>query len=155
MRRVERKITDKKTQQEILAKGLVCHLAMSENNRPYVLGMNYGWEWSGELPVLHFHCSDKGRKIDILKKNHDVAFFIESDLQLKEGPHACSWSMKFKSLAGEGKASFINESHEKERSLQLIMKQYSGRDDFDFQQKHLDSVTIFRVAVSQLSGKYK
>jgi hypothetical protein len=123
MRRKDRELTDPADILSVLEKADVCHLAMSDNNVPYLVTMNFGLKYDQHL-VLYFHCAPDGKKIDILKRNNLVCFAsdIDHELFLSEKGTSCGCSMRFKSVVGMGRISFIIERAEKYEALKAIMR---------------------------------
>ncbi|MBU3917342.1 pyridoxamine 5'-phosphate oxidase family protein, partial [bacterium] len=70
MRRKEKEITDKAIIDSIINDSKVCRLGLSDDNRPYVVPLCFGYE----NDTLYFHSAHKGMKLDILKKNKQVCF---------------------------------------------------------------------------------
>ena len=56
MRRKEKEITDKTAMESIILKSSVCRLALSEENRPYIVPLCFGYEDD----TLYFHSAREG-----------------------------------------------------------------------------------------------
>jgi hypothetical protein len=52
-----------------------------------------------------------------------------------------------------GKAELVLNEAERVKALNLIMKHYSGVDAFPDEAKYFKAATIFKVTLSELSGK--
>ena len=76
MRRREKEITDESTLESIILASLVCRLALSDGNQPYIVPLCFGYQDK----TLYFHSALEGKKIDIIKHNQNVCF--EFDLVL-------------------------------------------------------------------------
>jgi len=109
MRRKEKEITDIKSIEEIISKARIFRLAMTLEDNPYVVPLCFGYR----ARTIYFHSAGQGKKIDILRKNNKVCFEFEVDCELRESDKACNWSMKFRSVIGFGKVSFIEDMEEK------------------------------------------
>ncbi|NMC96524.1 MAG: pyridoxamine 5'-phosphate oxidase family protein, partial [Deltaproteobacteria bacterium] len=70
MRKKERAIKDRKDIDGIIRRCRVCRLAMSDDDQPYIIPLNFGYDGF----CLYFHAAPEGRKIDILKRNNRVGF---------------------------------------------------------------------------------
>src|ERR1035437_62511 len=150
MRRKEKEIKNKEEMEDIIKKAIICRLGLSNNDQPYIVPLNFGYENN----ELHFHCAKAGKKIDMIKKNKNVCFEIETDTELIKGEHACiDWKMHYKSVIGFGKASIVDVDEEKRRSLDIIMKQYTGNSGFAYTEKNIRSVDIIKVVIDSMSGK--
>ena len=118
VRRHDMEFTDREKMREILEKGLVCHLAMVDDGKPYMVSMNYGFVDD----TIYLHSALEGRKIDILRKNPDVCFQVYTGNRLTTGPDACGdWTMKYRSVTGFGRATLIEDDNEKIPAMHVIM----------------------------------
>ena len=85
MRRKDKEISDTKEIEEIIKRAKVCRLAMTDENRPYMVPLCFGYSEG----VLYFHSANRGKKLDILNKNNRICFEFDIELELvpgEEGP---------------------------------------------------------------------
>ncbi|UCG38059.1 MAG: pyridoxamine 5'-phosphate oxidase family protein [bacterium] len=148
MRRTDRQIRDNIDLESILRSARICHLSMVDDGRPYVVPLNFGYEDG----ALYFHSAPEGRKIDVLGRNPDVCFSIIAEHELVTNERACSWTARFRSVTGTGKASILTDRQEKEKGLTILMSQYSNCE-FDFSKENLDRVVVIKVRVEGMTGK--
>jgi uncharacterized protein len=156
MRRKDKEITDINEKLEIIAKCKVCRIGLSENNYPYIVPLNYGFSYDDGKLTLFFHCAKEGKKIDIINKNNNACFEIDCDTKLIEGKNACDYGYEFKSIIGFGKIIILDTKDEKTNGLNYLMKQQTGKDiKFDYNEKELNNVTVFKMPVDEFTGKQK
>ena len=148
MRRKEKEIKSKEEIESVIQKALVCRLGMVDENGPYIVPLSFGYRENS----LYFHCAKEGRKLDILKKNRRVCFEIDTDHEIVESEKACKWGMKYKSVIGFGNVLFIEDMESKKTALGIIMHHYSGRS-FEFEEKEVKRVVIFKVEIESMTGK--
>jgi len=149
MRRKEQEITDRAAIESIIAKSMVCRLALSEDDRPYIVPLCFGYEDN----ALYFHTAREGKKIDILKKNNRVCFQVDCDHELVTDDTACKWSMKYRSVVGFGKAFLIDDPEAKRKALDSIMQHYGGRAS-GYSAAAMDKTLIIKVEIESMTGKY-
>ena len=166
MRRKDRKLTDKTDLLAVLDEADVCRLAIQTGRAPYIVPLNFGYAWDESL-VLYFHSATEGRKLDLLTANGDVGFELDTGHELVKADLACNWGMKYRSIIGTGKVSFIEDESEKAAALSVIMRKYrpvslDGHDKAagsvevtEFPVSNLRSVKMLRLVVEELSGKQK
>ena len=154
MTRRERQITDPEKIKEIFEKSLILHLAMVDGDEPYVVPMNYGYEFVEDSLVLYLHGARRGRKLDIINKNNKVFFEMECDLQPFEGSVACKFGISYASVMGVGKAVLVDDVEEKKHALSVLMKTQTNRD-FEFNDKMVSVVSIIRIDVKEYTAKYR
>jgi nitroimidazol reductase NimA-like FMN-containing flavoprotein (pyridoxamine 5'-phosphate oxidase superfamily) len=152
VRRSDREITDPEEITQILKSGTICRLALSVENVPYIVPMNYGVEFLTPL-ILYFHCAPGGRKLDMLAHNNRVCFEIEAETEIKSGNLACDWTMLYKSVIGYGTVEVIKYNHQKIHGLNILMSHYAGKAEFFYNQKLIDRMLILKLVVDSISGK--
>lgn len=143
-------ITEQNEIDEIINNAKNCSLAMIDNDKPYCVPMNFGYH-SG---IIYLHGASFGRKVGALKLNPEVciSFYVDEVLNVRHENVACSYSMKFKSVLAKGKVEFVTDNDEKARILNIVMKNYSGRDDFTYSKPALDGVCVFFVKPDELTA---
>ncbi|MEI8203488.1 MAG: pyridoxamine 5'-phosphate oxidase family protein [Bacteroidota bacterium] len=132
----------------------VCYVSMVDQlHQPYVLPFNFAYD--GEY--LYLHSGSKGKKMDILAQNPKVciAFSTAHELFHQHERVACSWGMKYKSVIVYGENHFIDDSHQKIDILNLMMKKYSGKDDYTYNDPAINNVTIFKITITNITGKQR
>ncbi|MBT3177775.1 MAG: pyridoxamine 5'-phosphate oxidase family protein [Desulfobacula sp.] len=148
MRRKEKEITITKEIEKILKESKVCRLAMVDEDKPYIVPMNFGYS-NG---YLFFHSAKQGRKIDLMKKNPNICFEVDELIKLKKASLPCDWGIDFKSVIGSGKAQFLEDLKEKIQALNMIMSQYSDRK-FEYPDEMLEKTAVIKVVIDEMTGK--
>lgn len=153
MRRTDKEIKDKKFMESILQEANHCVIALSDDNRPYVVPMNFAYQDY----TLYLHSSNKGRKIEILKLNPQVSFGVEIKTELVKSKNPCNYGMKYMSVYGFGYSHFIEDSKEKIEALNIMMDKYScvEYDDgkYDYLEHMLDELVVIKINIIKLTCK--
>ena len=153
MRRADREVTDYQQIQSIIEQAKVVHIGMLDNDRPYVVPMQYGFVFSDGTLTLYVHCAKEGRKLDILKKNPYVFIELETNVAIVSGGDIpCKYGSEYASVMGDGTAVIVEDVAEKISGLQLMMKTQSGRD-FEITEQMATSVTVLRIDVPCVTAK--
>jgi len=148
MRRKDREITDINEIEGIIKNAVRCCIGLVDNDEPYIVPVCFGYERN----VLYFHSALEGRKIDLIKKNNRVCFEIDTDLAVVRTEKGCSWSMKYRSVMGTGRARFLESDKDKTHGLELIMRQYAG-DNSSIPKPVPDSVLVVKIDIESIAGK--
>ena len=148
MRKKEKEIKDRSEVESVIQKAVVCRLAMSDNNVPYIVPLNFGFRDN----CLYFHSSLEGKKLDIIKSNNIVCFEMDIDFELVKGEKACNFSAKYKSVIGMGRAFIIDDRDKKLEALEIIMDHYRA-GPHEFMEKLVDKAAVVCVKVDELTGK--
>ena len=129
----------------------VCHMGMVDTeNMPYSLPMNFGFDGDSIL-----HSGPDGKKINILKHKPEVCLNFSTDYKMYHQSEdvACSYGMRYRSVLIFGKVEFVQDETEKRRILNIIMKQYSGRDDYKYNDPAIRNVKVMQVKIERLEGR--
>ncbi len=153
MRRSDREIKDKAEIVGIIEKCDVCRLGLSDNTMPYVVPLNFGYEFADGKLTLYFHGAKEGKKLDIIKSNPSACFEMDCCHRLIEADEACKYTMEYESVIGRGTVSLCFDGAEKIKALKQLMKTYTKDRDFDFPQQVVESLTVFKLEVSDVTGK--
>lgn len=152
MRRKDREITDPNEIVEIIKKCDVCRIALFDDEYPYIIPLNFGYEKTEDIINLYFHCAQTGTKLDLIKKCNKVSFEMDCSHVLVTGEQACDYTMEFESVCGTGKIEILEED-EKINALNILMKQYSSKEKNTFDENLLKITTALRLTVKSITGK--
>ena len=100
--------------------------------------------------------ASKGRKVDLIQKCPDVGFEMETNCEvysLSETDIACDYTARFQSIIGNGVVKTVTEYEEKMRGLMLLMKHNAGKREWNFGEKMMGVVTVFKLEVTKMSCK--
>ncbi|MDA8135118.1 MAG: pyridoxamine 5'-phosphate oxidase family protein [Desulfobacteraceae bacterium] len=148
MRRKEREIKDQKEMEDILKACSVCRLAMVDEDKPYLVPMNFGYRDG----ALYLHSAREGKKIDLIRKNPRVCFEVDEIVQFRKAKEACDWGVEYKSVIGSGKAVFLSDPEEKRRAFDTIMAQYSD-EAYDYPGTMLERTLVIKIEIEKMTGK--
>lgn len=149
MRRTDKQITNKSEIEQIIKDSLVCRLAFSKDNMPYLVPVSFGYDGN----YLYVHTAKEGKKIEYLKSNIMICF--EFDINVKTIEHetiACKWTTTYQSVIGFGKMVEITNFEEAAHGLNQIMLHYSGKE-WPLNKKMLNTVKMWKIEIEDISGK--
>lgn len=151
MRRKDREITNLQEIVDVIDNCDVCRIAFFDDIYPYIIPMNFGFKIENNKIILYFHCAPDGQKLDLLRKNPNVSFEMDCGHKLITGSSACEYTMEYASVIGNGVASFVTD--DKISALDCIMGKYSSDKIFKYSDSHINTVTIFKIDVHNITGK--
>ena len=149
MRRSEKEITDESAIEAIINDSLVCRLALSDGDQPYIVPLSFGYQDR----TLYFHSAMEGKKIDIIKKNNRICFEFDVNTEIIEAEKACKWGMKYQSVIGFGKAVLVKNIEEKQKALNIIFSHYSDQNS-QFPDKAIKKIAIIKIEIKSMTGKH-
>ncbi len=143
-------IHDRNEIDNILKQCKTCWVAMSDNDVPYVLPMNFAMD--GDRVILH--SAQYGRMWKTIKKNPKVCinWTLGEDLAWQDEQVGCSYRVRSKSILIEGTAEPVDDFDEKLRIIKQFMTQYSDLP-FKFNDPAIRNVGILLVPISKLTAK--
>ncbi|MEE1010029.1 MAG: pyridoxamine 5'-phosphate oxidase family protein [Agathobacter sp.] len=150
--RREHEVTDINEIVGILDRAKVAHVGMIDDNKPYVVSMNYGYIMENENLTIYLHGATEGRKLDILKKNPNVFIEIDTDIEPFEGEKPCQYGISYSSIMCEGVAEIVDDVEEKKKALSILMKTQTGKD-FEFDDRMTTIVSVIRINVDSFTAK--
>lgn len=150
MRRTDKEITDRATIDAILHEAQILRIAMVDcDNRPYLVPVSFGYQDNS----LFIHSAPEGTKLDILRVNPEVCFEVDIRAEVHAAERACNWSMKYFSVIGFGVVTFLSDTEEKRSAVHVIMRKYSGRDDWPIFDAALATLVVWKIDIAGLTGK--
>ncbi len=137
---------------EIIRKCTFCTVGMVDpEGKPYILPMNFGYADG----VVYLHSAPEGKKVDILRNNNQVCINFSADLELRHQHEdmACSYSMRYRSVLLYGRVDFIDDPDEKRKILDILMRQYSNRSGFNYNDPAVRNVLVYRILAEKIEGR--
>lgn len=153
MRRKEREVTDEKRITEIIASCHCCRVGFIDAGQVYIVPVNFGYVCEDGTYTFYFHSAKEGRKIELIRDNPTAGFEMDAGYELKTAASACGHSAYFQSVIGQGKVSIVEDAEEKKRGLRLVMEHETRNGAWEFQDKMLEAVCVWKLTVSELTGK--
>jgi nitroimidazol reductase NimA-like FMN-containing flavoprotein (pyridoxamine 5'-phosphate oxidase superfamily) len=154
MRRSDREITDIEEKLGIIRRCKVLRLGLAEQNQPYIVPMNFGFDYKDGLLTLYLHGAKEGKKMDILNRNQQVCFEMDGEHSLITGENPSDYSFAYESIIGFGTGEILEKEDEKTRGLNALMRHQTGEDrDYTYPEGQLRGVNVFRIRVSSFTGK--
>jgi len=152
MLKAKLEVTDREKISDFLKNNRVVRLAFNTDSAPYIVPMNYGFEYNdGEL-VLFLHCATQGRKIELIKKDPYIGFEIDATINTVTADVACRFSIKYESVIGTGHIC-ITDDAEKVNCLNKIMLQFSGKEKWEYDEKFLKRTSTLKLIVDDFTMK--
>lgn len=153
MRRADREVTDPEKIIEMIRKCNCCRIGFFDDGKVYIVPLSFGFTKNGNDYIFYFHSAREGRKLDLIRKNPDVGFEMDSDYEIMATDTACGYSARFRSMIGNGILSMVESTEEKRLGLTLIMDQQAGKKGWVFHDKMVDAVAVFKLTVTEMSCK--
>lgn len=155
MRRNDREITNKKVIEEFVAEEQILRIAFYDDGDIYIVPVNYGYLYDNDKYSFYFHGAKAGRKYELSKSKPIVGFEIDGKYKLLENEMACDFSAAFQSVIGTGTLQLVDDIAEKKIGLNTLMKQTTQHSEWNYNDKMLEAVAVFKLDVHKISCKAK
>jgi nitroimidazol reductase NimA-like FMN-containing flavoprotein (pyridoxamine 5'-phosphate oxidase superfamily) len=154
MRRSDREITDIEDKLGIIRRCKVVRLALAEQNQPYIVPLNFGFDYTDGILTLYMHGAREGKKVDILNRNKQVCFEMDGGHALIPGREPANYSFAYESIIGFGTAEILEKDDEKTYGLNLLMQHQTGENrEYIYPSEQLRRTLVFRLRASSFTGK--
>jgi len=153
MRRNDREITDSEQIKSFISAEKIIRIGFCDNGEVYIVPVNYGFSADDTGYTFYFHGAKAGRKYDLAQACPSVGFEIDGRYELVEAEKACGHSAKYQSVIGNGTISVINGTDEKRTAFSCIMKQATGRAEWEYDDAVLERTALFKIEVKTMSCK--
>ena len=135
--------------EEILSKAKFLRLALSDADTPHIIPMAFGSKDNS----IYLHSSQKGEKIDILKKNPMVCFEADIDADIITTDDICTYNVRYRSVIGYGQAKFLEDYDEKVEGLTVLSEHYGKQGPFEIEEWKIDRLCVIRIEIERMNGK--
>jgi nitroimidazol reductase NimA-like FMN-containing flavoprotein (pyridoxamine 5'-phosphate oxidase superfamily) len=156
LRRVDREIEDPKALKRILRYSKHFVLSLADGGEPYAVPLGFVYD-EGE-DSIYFHCSKKGKKIEIIKRNPRAWGLVVVDKGIMKG--ACV--NMYASAMFSGRVDFVDETSEKLKVMNLFAEGLSSDVEgvkarvqklFGREENALVNVVFGKIKLEELTGK--
>ena len=155
-------IKDKSIIEQLLKSNEYGTLALSSNNIPYSLPINFVYD----KDTIYFHGSKIGKKIDIIEQNSFASFSVVEPYSVIQSYFsssddlACPATHFFKSVICDGKIEFVNSYKEKVKALTLLMEKLQPEGLYkDLEEEiyisRIEAVAVFKLNIESIRGRLK
>lgn len=153
MRRKDKEINDINEMIKIIEESRIMHLGVCHDNQPYVIPLNFGFQYNDNKIKIYFHSAKVGRKIDFINNNRKCAVEMTSYFALQTGETACEWSAFHESVMIEGNITLIEDENEIRNAMDHIMDHYGFEGVPLYEDKYIKAMAVYCIDVENISGK--
>lgn len=152
----EREVKDLSQINQILKEANIIHVAINNGMYPYVVPLNYGYEFNetGQLR-LFLHGSPNGLKTQLINKNAHIGFQIDDGgrLMIPTSDNPSDYSFAYKSIIGQGMATIVHNVKTKQHALQLLLVHETGHKWNNIQEADINYVGVIQINVVRYTAK--
>ncbi|ESC68622.1 5-nitroimidazole antibiotic resistance [Salmonella enterica subsp. enterica serovar Newport str. WA_14881] len=112
----------------------MCRIGFNDNLCPYVVPVNFGYEYQNGRWIFYFHGARTGKKMRLLRKNPAVCIEMDGDHALLRADDPCDYSYAYTSVFATGLASILQTREEMRHGLDVIMRQTDPGKTFSYRE---------------------
>jgi uncharacterized protein len=154
IREADRGVYDRETVYRILDEGFLCHAGFVVDGQPFVIPTSYGRKDAN----LYIHGSAASRMLRQLKDGVPVCVTVTLLDGLVLARSIFNHSMNYRSVVILGKATLVDDPHEKLAALRTLSEHIlPGRWDDSRQpnERELKATSVLRVPIEEFSAKVR
>lgn len=145
----EREVKDFDEIDLLLSQARVCRIALIDGEYPYIVPMCFGYDLTGGKLELYFCGSEKGRKIELIKRNHNAAFEIDKLHEIVKNEEGFGIAARYRSITGTGEIEFIT-GIDKITGLNLILRKYGDNPaEGKVSEQTLNSLAVLKLTAEE------
>ena len=153
MRRKDREVTDFEIIKKIIEECEIIRIGLSdEDNYPYIVPLNFGYETEGKQIYFYIHGAMAGRKYELMQKNGVCSFEMDCGHKMELLHEYKEVTMRYKSLMGKAEIEFLT-GQDKLHGIDRIMKRDERTCDYEYNKASVDHTAVIRLKVTEYSGK--
>ena len=166
MRLAKREITSEEELRGLVEECQVLRIGTVDDEGMFIVPVNFGVVWherdaaaahDGAIASFYIHSAREGRKAACWGAGGTtgvpVAIELDRDNGNITGSYACAYSRAYASVMGSGRIVEATDEDERTRGLSLLMAHAAPGAPADFTPEAMARVAIFRIDVTQLTGK--
>ena len=153
MRKIDRQVTEPASINEIIEKMDAIRIGFYDGEEVYILPLSFGYEETGGKYTFYMHGAKAGRKAELVKSCNTAGFELDRSIEVKNAEAACDHTVTFNSVIGHGAIEEVTAPAEKIHGLNAVMKQNTGKGDWDFPDKMLDATFVIKLTADWITCK--
>lgn len=153
MCRQELEITQREHILAILENAHMLHLALSDDDYPYIVPVNYAYDWQEQNLFFYIYGTKQGKKMSLLERNQKIGFELDYSPISMATEQAEIHQYPYRSLVGQGLVSMLSDLKEKKYALLKIIEQETGKDMEEIPDSKIQNTEIIKIEVVSMITK--
>ena len=157
-RRKDRAVEDEEWLKSFLRSAPIGYLATVNDEQPFINSNLFVYDETKHC--VYMHTARYGRTRENVEKKQKVCFSISEMGRLLPAEEALEFSVEYSGVVVFGVAEILTDNEEAKYALQILLDKYAphlqaGKDYREIQQDEIERTTVYKISISQWSGKKK
>lgn len=122
MMHADRQVTDPVFIKKMLDLTEICTVALHDEPYPYIVPMNFGYEWEKDLEI-YLHCAAEGYRMRLIRDNPRAACNINVFINRYGGKPYRNEKQDYRSVSVFGRLEIVLGEEERKNALNAICRQ--------------------------------
>jgi len=153
MRRSDREITDFDEIIAVLGRCPIGHIGLVDEQGPYIVPVNFGFEVTDGRVVVWCHGAQSGRKAGAIAADPRVCFEAEICHDLVTDVPFGEMTTVYESVIGFGQARYVTAPDEMRHGLTVLVDAYAPGRSGDIPSQPPANVAVLRIDLDRITGK--
>lgn len=153
MRRKDREVTDFNDIIKIMDACGIVRIGLADGDYPYIVPVNFAYTADNGQVCIYIHGAEAGRKYELLRRNSVCSFEMDIPLKMECIPEKKDVTMRYKSVMGRARVSFLTGDERRYAVDNIIMARYPETRNFDYNTAALEHTAVVKLTVTELTAK--
>jgi len=150
MMHADRQVADPVLIRKMLDLAETCTVALHDEPYPYIVPMNFGYEWE-EDPEIYLHCAAEGHRMRLIRENPRAACNINVFVNRYGGKPYRNEKQDYRSVSVFGRLEIVLGEEERKNALNAICRQ-AGAPLLKRAPKN-ENLIVLRLRADQITAK--
>ena len=153
MRKIDRKVTEIPAINTVIEEMDAIRVGFYDGEEVYIVPLSFGFVEEGGKYTFYMHGAKAGRKADLVKQCGKAGFEMDKAICVQTDPEPCDHTVTYNSIIGHGTIEEVTDPQEKVVGLNAIMKQNTGKGDWEFPEKMIEATLVMKLTADWLTCK--
>lgn len=153
MRRADREVKVPNEMNTVIEKMDAIRIGFFDGDEVYIVPLSFGYAEENGKYTFYMHGAKAGRKADLVKQCEKAGFELDKAIEVKTDTQACDHTVQYNSVIGHGVIEEVTETEEKKIVLNTIMKQNTGKGDWEFPANMVEATFVMKLTADWITCK--
>ena len=153
MRKKDREVKDIAMINQIIEEMDAIRVGFFDGEEVYIVPLSFGFVEEDGKYTFYMHGAKAGRKAELVKSCGKAGFELDKAIEVKTDSEPCDHTVTYNSIIGHGVIEEVTDMEEKKFGLNAVMKQNTGKGDWEFPEKMVAATLVIKLTADWLTCK--